>query len=337
MFSANRTPLSYWRWTGFQDSDVDALCAELDHKVMFCRVRLNGDGTSHVTISQNLWERKQGHAPTIQRFIRDLTTTEPLLGKRGSFIVWLEDGMWKPYSMYARSAPIFSFGRYVDDSNTLLMPDPAFLEGKGYAEESEEFSLWDSESPWAERRETIFWRGAATGLGIESVTDWELTQRGRLVLADRRLHDLSVVDAKITRLSHLPVEVQETMMDRGVVGAEVPFDEFFKYKYVVDLDGYCCAWKSLFLKLGSGSVTLKMESDFEEWYFEELSPWENYIPLSKSLDEIESVHAWLKANDAAAKSISQAGREVTSRVSYQRSLESTARDISELLSYRKDT
>jgi len=335
MFSTNKSPLSYWRWTGFKDSDVDSLCAELDRKAMFCRIRMGGDGNSHVTISQCLWERKQGHAPTVQKFVRDLCQHPLLQGVSGAFVVWLEDGMWEAYAESSRKAPIFSFGRYIEDTTTLLIPDPAFLEGRGYAEEREGFYIWDKDVPWAQRQETIYWRGAATGLGIESIDDWVLTQRGRLALADRKIHDSAILDAKITRLAHLSVELQDIMLDRGVVGPEVPFDEFFKYKYIVDLDGYCCAWRSLFLKLGSGSVTLKMDSEFEEWYFEELIPWKNYIPLSKSLDELTEVYTWLRNHDDAARGISEAGRELTSKVSYERSLESTARDLRELMSYRK--
>ena len=166
---------------------------------------------------------------------------------------------------------------------------------------------------------------------MESPALNDLTARAKLVLAAKRIGDRGVVDAKLTRIQHLPPHAIQTLLTEGVVDDEVPFDTFFNFKYVVDADGYHCAWKSLFLKLMMGSVVLKMDSPFEQWYHCNLMPWRHYIPVSGDLKELKEVYEWLKAHDAEARNIAQEGAEFISKVNLESSLDGVVMIIENIL------
>ncbi len=302
---------------------IDELCGELDKKIMFARVTFFGNEQLEVVISSKTWERQEGHYPTVARFFSDVARHPFLANKKATIIVWLEDGLWQWQQEYSMRAPTLAFGRQIYDKCTLLIPDPAFLEDYGYKRDLIELDSMSSKSPWELRIPTIFWRGAATGLGIEG-TNWSKTARGRLTLMAKEINDPSVLDAEITKVSHLPPLQQEILNTETLVGPPVPFNNFLKYRYLVDADGYCCAWKSLFLKLASGSLTLKIQSDYEQWYFHKLAPWVNYIPIKPDLADLRLVANWLKDNDTTAAGIAEEGRRLAGAVTYEDALDEVA-------------
>ena len=93
--------------------------------------------------------------------------------------------------------------------------------------------------------------------------------------------------------------------------AYIPDHTLAFFRYHIDIDGASNAWRSLFLKLLSGSPVVKVESawGFRQWYYDRLVPWVNYVPVRSDLaDFIEAVE-WIKAHDDEAQKIGQAGRE----------------------------
>ena len=330
----NEPPSRYWMHSGYKDEAVHRVCAELNHEWMFAMVTLHGGGKLSFSVSQKTWERHEGHYPVVMQLFNAVAKDPRLADMQGSFIVWLEDGMWDWCQHYSRRAPILSFGRNVRDTTTFLIPDPAFTGALGYALERKQAERFAASIGWNNRRPTVFWRGAATGIGIEG-PDWLDTARAKLVLEAKKIGDRSIVDAKLTRIQHLPPHAIQTLLTEGVVDDEVPFETFFNFKYVVDADGYHCAWKSLFLKLMMGSVVLKMDSPFEQWYHCNLMPWRHYIPVSHDLKELKDVHAWLLAHDSEAQTIAQEGQEFISKVNLESSLDGTVMIIENILSARK--
>lgn len=337
----NRAPLDYWESSlegeikGHRNINlvgsksqslnhaIDDICRELDKKLMFARVSLLGNEQLEIGISSKTWERQEGHYPTVTKFFSDVARHPLLAGKRSTFIVWLEDGLWQWQQEYSMRAPTMAFGRQIYDKCTFLIPDPAFMEDRGYKRDIKELDNLTASCTWGQRIPTIFWRGAATGLGIEGA-NWRKTARGRLTLLAKEINDRSILDAEITKVSHLPQAQQEVINSDTLVGPPVPFNDFLKYRYLVDADGYCCAWKSLFLKLASGSVTLKIQSDYEQWYFHKLAPWINYVPLKPDLADLKSVAMWLKDNDGASERIAARGRQLAEETTYEEALDEVA-------------
>lgn len=330
----NDAPARYWALTGFDNNAAASVCNEINHEWMFALVAFHGEGKISFSISQKTWERGEGHYPTVMQLFGALAKDPRLASLSGNFIVWLEDGMWDWCQHYSRRAPIMSFGRNKNDTTTFLIPDPAFIGEMGYRHEGEESASFRHQIPWERRLPTVFWRGAATGIGIEG-PEWVGTARGALVRKAQQIRDASVIDAKLTRIKHLPPDTIRELISQGIVDDEVPFNTFFSYKYVVDADGYHCAWKSLFLKLMTGSVVLKIESPFEQWYHRDLVPWRHYIPLSRDLAEVREVHGWLKAHDEEARMIARQGGEFISQVTLEASLDHSVRSIGRMLEARR--
>jgi hypothetical protein len=326
----NEPPSRFWMHSGYKEQDVHRLCSEINKEWMFAMVTFHGEGKLSFSVSQRTWDRGEGHYPVVMELFRAVANDPRLVNARGSFVVWLEDGMWDWCQPFSRRAPVVAFGRNVRDSTTFLMPDPAFIGALGYSLDRKQAERFAAQIGWSHRRPTIFWRGAATGIGIEG-PEWSQTTRSKLVLEAKKIGDRGVVDAKLTRIGHLPHEAKQILLSEGVVDEEVPFDTFFNFKYVVDADGYHCAWKSLYLKLMMGSVVLKMDSSFEQWYHRNLMPWRHYIPMSKDLKELREIHQWLLNHDEAAQEISRAGADFISKVNLESALDGMVMIVENIL------
>jgi hypothetical protein len=331
---SNEAPSRFWMHSRYKDQAVHSLCAELNHEWMFAMVTFHGGGKISFSVSEKTWARHEGHYPVVMQLLNVVAQDPRLACLQGCFMVWLEDGMWDWCQSYSRRAPIASFGRSISDSTTFLIPDPAFVGALGYAIERKQAQRFAAEMSWVQRRPTIFWRGAATGVGIEG-PEWMNTARAKLALAAREICDPRVIDAKITRVQHLPPDQIFRLAKEGIVHDEVPFEEFFKFKYVVDADGYHCAWKSLFLKLMMGSVVLKIDSPFEQWYHRKLIPWRHYVPVSRDVKELKELHQWLLAHDEQARRIAQEGADLISRVNLESALDGVVMTIQSILAARQ--
>ena len=326
----NAGPLESVRARGYSFDDCFGVCKEIDETCMAALVSFSGDGESSFRVTKRTWSRQEGHYPSMVTVLKELAKHPMLKRCKGEVIIWLEDGMWASHRELSRRAPIFSFGREVSDEHTFLIPDPAYLDSGGYADELACFSEVSRQHPWESRHQTAYWRGAATGLGIESDA-WRRTARGRLVLLSQSLGKKSELDAKLTRLHHLPGATIEDMINAGVVSDEVPFDTFFSYRYMLDADGYSCAWKSFFFKLAIGSVVLKVSSPFEQWYHRRLRPWQHFIPLQSDLSDFGEAYQWLLAHDSKARTIASAGEQFVRSLSLVNSLDEMAYYLVETL------
>lgn len=330
----NESPSRYWAQTTYKEEAVRQVCAELTNEWMFALVTFHGNGKISFTVSQKTWERQQGHYPVVMDLFTSIAQLPRLAHSEGSFIVWLEDGMWEWCQQYSRRAPIVAFGRSIVDTATFLIPDPAFLGSLGYVEDRTKSEEVASRIAWRDRRPTIFWRGAATGIGIEG-SEWMNTARAKLALAAKAIGDPMIVDAKLTRVKHLPPRQIQNLASEGILHDEVPFETFFTCKYVVDVDGYHCAWKSLFLKLMTGSVVLKIDSPFEQWYHRALRPWRHYIPISQDLKELTEIYGWLLAHDDAAQEIAYEGAKLVSQMTLEPAIHGVVALVDDILSNRR--
>jgi hypothetical protein len=330
----NEAPSRYWIHSRYKDEAIHKLSAEINNEWMFAMVTLHGGGRISFSVSKKTWDRHEGHYPVVMQLFNAIARDPRLINRQGSFLVWLEDGMWDWCQSYSRRAPILSFGRSITDTTTFLIPDPAFVGALGYALDRKQSERFASQVPWRHRRSTIFWRGAATGIGIEG-PDWLHTARAKLALAAQEIGDPLVVDAKLTRIQHLPPHQILNLAQQGLVHDEVPFEEFFKFKYVVDADGYHSAWKSLFLKLMMGSVVLKIDSPFEQWYHRKLMPWRHFIPVSRDVKELREIHQWLVAHDEEARAIAQEGGDLIKRVNLESALDGLVMIIENILTARE--
>jgi hypothetical protein len=93
----------------------------------------------------------------------------------------------------------------------------------------------------------------------------------------------------------------------------VPLADFQKYRFQVDIDGNSSSW-SLLQKLLMGSCVLKVISDWQQWYYKGLRPWEHYVPVKNDLSDLEERVEWCLANDTQGREIAATGTEYAQRI-----------------------
>lgn len=119
----------------------------------------------------------------------------------------------------------------------------------------------------------------------------------------------------------------------GYLKQFIPIKVSNTYKYLVDVDGNSNAWSALFQKLLSGSVVLKVASpsNFRQWYYDELIPWVNFVPVESDMsDLVDKVH-WLLEHDAEAKKIGENGAKLANKLTYSGELDRAFININQAL------
>ncbi|EJF61743.1 hypothetical protein DICSQDRAFT_161376 [Dichomitus squalens LYAD-421 SS1] len=188
----------------------------------------------------------------------------------------------------------------------------------------------DMETPWEEKSDKIFWRGASTGGGSSPPGFAAQYQRHRFV---RLASDQSSVNRTIvfadppgsTNYIYADVHagaLNNEIMDVAfvkVIGSEnypgghdamvrfhriddngVNLGDHWKHKYIVDLDGMGYSGR-FFSFMESDSAVLKA-TVYREFFSDWLQPWLHYIPLSQSYAEIYNIHAFFSgATDATLR------------------------------------
>ncbi len=317
----NTAALTYWKHSGYTNADVDAACKEKEDVYLFGKVEFADNQELKVTLSKRIASTGYGHYASWVRYFQDLQYLpgEPL---RGTFLLWAEDGMWDWLNHRSRKAPVIAFGRHKADHCTLLMPDPAFINSNGYVKEIQSGTEIDTRYPWAAKIPTVFWRGASSGLGMNSKDDlWKRAPRIQLALASKKINNPEFIDAMISTVVDYGEPIQsQRVRDLGIVGEYRPFEDFLRYRYQVDVEGICCAWISCFLKLASKSLVLKVESDYLQWYYDRIIPWEHYVPIAGDSSDIVEKIQWIHRHDEQCREIALRASALMPTITYRDSL-----------------
>ncbi len=216
-----------------------------------------------------------------------------------------------------------------NSASTILIPDAIFLGAGGYTKiRSHCARRWQ---PWAQRRDVCFWRGSSSGSRhLLGVSHWRDIPRFKLCLAAKAAARPELLDFGISQVVQIddPLE-QDEIAQAGILKPEVPQEAFMQYKFGIDIDGNSCSWPGLFTKLLMGVTVLKVDSElgFRQWYYGQLVPWQNFVPVSRSLDHLEETIAYLLANQSEAAAIARRGRELANSLSWKKVLATGAARI----------
>jgi hypothetical protein len=196
--------------------------------------------------------------------------------------------------------PIFSQSR-VDPFNDILAPSPWYYSGRARYEDEKDFV-------WKDREDTFFWRGATTN-GISVNGGWIFHLRERFLRACRHLR--GNVDVGFTAIQRCRGADCDAETATFPVKENVQFEEFFKYKYLPDIDGSAMSGRWLaFLK--SRGLPFKLAL-FREWFDSRLIQWRHFVPLDVRLRErdFRGVVEWFmdERNGRVAKKVADWGRE----------------------------
>jgi hypothetical protein len=201
-------------------------------------------------------------------------------------------------------------------SSSLLIPDADFLRSNGYSDLRRELAT--SWIPWPKRDTRVFWRGTLSGDPDRVLADWRLFPRVQLCLRAQQPGSAEFFDIQLTgRPIQLKSEADFAEMTAlGLFGESVPMARSAGYRAVVDIDGNSSAWSGLFTKLLMGCTVLKIDTrhGWRQWYYDQLVPWVNFIPVLSDLRDIEQAAAWIGAHPREAEAIAERGRSLASSI-----------------------
>ncbi|BEJ13624.1 hypothetical protein CspHIS471_0307980 [Cutaneotrichosporon sp. HIS471] len=178
----------------------------------------------------------------------------------------------------------------------------------------------DMETPWEEKVDDIFWRGATTGGGsnpagflaqyqrhrfIKMTSDHSRANRtivfadppgtdnfisAQVAVGDLNDEMMDVAFTKAVGCTQYPNGGCDAMRKDHRFADAVPLGENWRHKYLIDLDGMGYSAR-LFALLKSESAVLK-STIYTEFMSEWMQPWLHYIPVSQMYNEIYNIYAY---------------------------------------------
>ncbi|GEM_PF-4222983 len=266
-----------------------------------------------------------------QRFAKDrLDKVSVLIGRAlplmehqtGQLMLSITDGVHLNLAV-----PTLVFSRHKEYPNNILFPDPDFIGSAGYELSKQELEKALIEIPWESRKQILFWRG--TDSSPKSKVDPRVCERTILCRTVRRFSRSNLFDCAIVDVTQN--DQYEILESEGLLDDPVPFKNFIYYRYLLDIDGWSSSWSGCFRKLLSGSLLFKVESSWEQWYYDKIRAWEHYIPVKNNLSDLEEKVAWAVDNDSEAKAISENARQTAMNITFQDTVKETAETLSSLL------
>lgn len=79
--------------------------------------------------------------------------------------------------------------------------------------------------------------------------------------------------------------------------------EMVNYKYILDIDGRAATWDATAWKLNSGSVILKQDSPWRQWFYDDFKPWVHYVPIKNDFSDIQEKYIWLETHQEECKNM----------------------------------
>ncbi|CAG2166227.1 unnamed protein product, partial [Oppiella nova] len=118
------------------------------------------------------------------------------------------------------------------------------------------------------KKEMLFWRGRDSN-------------EYRLKLVELSRNHTNLINASLTNFFFF----RDQMEALGPKSPYIPFFEFFRYKYQMNIDGTVAAYRLPYLLAGN-SLVFKQDSSYYEFFYNLLEPYVHYIPVHKELNDL---------------------------------------------------
>mmetsp|Transcript_26099 Transcript_26099/g.32016 ORF Transcript_26099/g.32016 Transcript_26099/m.32016 type:complete len:469 (-) Transcript_26099:19-1425(-) len=153
------------------------------------------------------------------------------------------------------------------------------------------YQMQQQKYPWEKKTRKAVWRGSSTG---NKTLPWRDLPRSKLVNASMLHPDILDVGYYAYYQRGKESEVIKAEFGRKKM---IPIEDFQTYIAVIDIDGN--AWSSRFPNLlCQNSVVLKVDSSYETYFEQSLTPWVHYVPVKSDLSDLVEVvnHALAEEN-----------------------------------------
>jgi hypothetical protein len=154
--------------------------------------------------------------------------------------------------------------------------------------------------------------------------------RFKLCLLAKKWGDPKNYDIGITNIVQInDVNERARIQEAKIIAEKIPIKDFMKYKFLIDIDGNTSAWEGLFSKLLMGCCVFKVDSfnGFRQWYYDDLIPWKNFIPVSEGMNEIPELLKWARANPIAVREIGAEAYRLAKGITFASATDKAARQI----------
>jgi hypothetical protein len=76
----------------------------------------------------------------------------------------------------------------------------------------------------------------------------------------------------------------------------IPRKDMIQYRYILDIDGNASTWDATAWKLNSGSVIMKSDSVWSQWFYNDYQPWVHYVPVNEDFSDIQEKFNWCESH-----------------------------------------
>jgi len=210
----------------------------------------------------------------------------------------------KTYPLLHKKKYIFTYSGYKNDPIAILTPDRHYTEREGYKELMEEIDR--NRTDFNSKKETLTWRGNLVNgyktnfFNPENKNDLNQRNYFKYLYDNKMLKNVEYGENQLT----------------------IP--EMMQYKYILDIDGWSNTWDATVWKLYSGSVLLKVNSVFKQWYYDELKEWIHYVPIENDFSDLNEKIEWcIHNNDKCIEITNNAKQFVIEKLNWEKTKEYT--------------
>lgn len=255
-----------------------------DHAGNFVYININNKNLNYFYIGNHI-QRLTPLINTLQDIMQSHTRKIP----NGDYLLSLEDGIHTtpPFLILAFA----SSKELIEKQQVVLIPD--FESLTGYTALFNNIDATRHIYPWKDKISQVFWRGVTT-MNPNAINDANKFSRLQFI---KYANDLEFVNSGFTKITEdLPMEFKNEILNKYPLKEIVYPRAAIAYKYLMDVDGVSCTFSRMAWILHSQSVLFKHDSNNVQWYYQQLIPNVNYLPINSDFSNLQSQYEWAEAN-----------------------------------------
>lgn len=229
---------------------------------------------------------------------------------RGQILLSFHDSV--PSEISSR-VPVLTFAKLIDDKDSIVIPDPYYLENLGY---QKNFAIIDQVLMLTSREARLpiaYWRGSSTGMPELTRESWQDNPRIRLCLKAKETPEL--IDARITRIVQADELIESDPKLQSLMAPWDPLQRNIDFRFGIDIDGNACSW-GFFQKLYMDLALIKVRSQWMQWYYPFIEDRKNVLYIDPDLSGLENAASLLRADDLMAMRLAENARELVRGLDY---------------------
>jgi hypothetical protein len=198
--------------------------------------------------------------------------------------------------------PIFCMCKRQKDNGLIALPDFDALYQQYQVLSKHDLTQY--EPSWSEKKSQLSWRGstAQASLDEELMRPDNAHRFSRVILCKLSDQFPDLIDAKFTFFAQGGENVPSLQSYKG---KKLSYRKLIDYKYQLLIDGNVCPYSNSGWKFFINSLLFKPDSQWIQWYFSALVPYEHYIPVERDLSDLVEKIQWAKHNDDKARTIAK--------------------------------